>query len=92
MVHWSCFRSLAAATTGPHPPGTTPSPPPPDTRTPIALVDCTSPSPSRSARTSGSPRSLRVPCVIRRSITTNRIACSARLFVGSTPGVVMNRK
>ena len=38
------------------------------------------------------PFSLRVPCVIRRSITTNRIACSARLFVGSTPGVVMNRK
>src|SRR5271166_311108 len=38
------------------------------------------------------PVSLRVPCVINRSITTNRIACSARLFVGSTPGVVMNRK
>ena len=38
------------------------------------------------------PFSLRVPCVIRRSITTNRIACSARLFVGSTPGVVINRK
>ena len=38
------------------------------------------------------PFSLLVPCVIRRSITTNRIACSARLFVGSTPGVVMNRK
>jgi RNA polymerase sigma factor (sigma-70 family) len=38
------------------------------------------------------PASLRVPCVIRRSITTNRIACSARLFVGSTPGVVRNRK
>ena len=33
------------------------------------------------------PFSLLVPCVIRRSITTNRIACSARLFVGSTPGV-----
>ncbi len=38
------------------------------------------------------PRSLLVPCVISRSITTKRIACSARLFVGSTPGVVMNRK
>src|SRR5271157_5638523 len=38
------------------------------------------------------PVSLLVPCVINRSITTNRIACSARLFVGSTPGVVMNRK
>src|ERR1700676_905636 len=38
------------------------------------------------------PFSLRVPCVIRRSITTNRIACSAKLLVGSTPGVVMNRK
>ena len=38
------------------------------------------------------PLSLRVPCVINRSITTNRIACSARLLVGSTPGVVMNRK
>ena len=38
------------------------------------------------------PFSLLVPCVIRRSITTNRIACSARLLVGSTPGVVMNRK
>ena len=25
-------------------------------------------------------------------ITTNQIACSARLLVGSTPGVVMNRK
>ena len=37
------------------------------------------------------PTSLRVPCVIRRSITTNRIACSARLLVGSTPGVVTNR-
>jgi len=34
------------------------------------------------------PVSLRVPCVICRSITTNRIACSARLFVGSTSGVV----
>src|SRR4051812_48299169 len=31
------------------------------------------------------PASLRVPCVISRSITTNRIACSARLFVGSNP-------
>ena len=38
------------------------------------------------------PFSLLVPCVISRSITTNRIACSARLLVGSTPGVVMNRK
>lgn len=38
------------------------------------------------------PVSLRVPCVIRRSITTKRIACSARLFVGSMPGVVMKRK
>ena len=38
------------------------------------------------------PFSLRVPWVINRSITTNRIACSARLLVGSTPGVVMNRK
>ena len=38
------------------------------------------------------PFSLLVPCVIKRSITTNRIACSARLLVGSTPGVVMNRK
>ena len=36
------------------------------------------------------PPSLRVPCVISRSITTKRIACSAKLFVGSTPGVVMN--
>src|SRR5271157_2165996 len=27
--------------------------------------------------------------MIRRSITTKRIACSARLFVGSTPGVVI---
>src|SRR3954465_9034279 len=31
------------------------------------------------------PASLLVPCVISRSITTNRIACSARLFVGSNP-------
>ena len=38
------------------------------------------------------PRSLLVPCVISRSITTKRIACSARLLVGSTPGVVMNWK
>jgi hypothetical protein len=41
-----------AATTAPHPHGTTPSSPPPDTRTPIVLVDCTWRSPSRSARTS----------------------------------------
>src|ERR1700674_4952788 len=38
------------------------------------------------------PFSLLVPCVIRRLITTNRIACSAKFLVGSTPGVVMNRK
>src|SRR5208282_5936113 len=38
------------------------------------------------------PFSLLVPCVIILSITTNRIACSAMLLVGSTPGVVMNRK
>ncbi len=32
------------------------------------------------------PVSPRVPCVMRRSITTNLLARSARLFVGSTPG------
>ena len=31
------------------------------------------------------PRSLVVSCVINRSITAKRIACSARLLVGSTP-------
>ena len=35
---------------------------------------------------------LRLPWVTRRLMTTKRIACSARLLVGSTPGVVMNRK
>ncbi len=34
---------------------TTPRPPPPGTRTPNALAECTSRSPSRSARTTGSP-------------------------------------
>ena len=38
------------------------------------------------------PVSPRVPCVTTRSRTTNRIACSAKLFVGSSPGVVMNRR
>ena len=38
------------------------------------------------------PPSLRVPCVMCRSITTKRIACSARLFVGCAPGVVTNVK
>ena len=38
------------------------------------------------------PFLLRVPWVIRRSITTKRIACSARLLVGSIPGVVTKRK
>ena len=33
------------------------------------------------------PRSLRVPWVTWRSWTTKRMACSARLFVGSRPGV-----
>src|SRR5919109_2901272 len=38
------------------------------------------------------PLAPRVPWVMWRSITTNRIACSARLFVGSTPGVVTKVK
>src|ERR1022692_3836633 len=38
------------------------------------------------------PASLRVPWVMSRSMTTKRIACSAKLFVGSTPGVVTNVK
>lgn len=38
------------------------------------------------------PAGLRVPCVAWRSRATKRIACSARLFVGSTSGVVMNRR
>ena len=47
------LRPRPPATTAPRPHGTTPSPPPPDTRTPIVLVDGTSRSPSRSARTTG---------------------------------------
>jgi hypothetical protein len=46
-------NSPATTTTAPHHPETTPTPPPPDTRRPIALVDGTSPAPSRSVRTSG---------------------------------------
>src|SRR4029077_19958960 len=38
------------------------------------------------------PPSLRVPCVMCRSITTKRMACSARLLVGSIPGVVRKVK
>ena len=38
------------------------------------------------------PASLREPWVMRRSITTNRMACSAKLFVGSIPGIVTNRR
>ena len=36
------------------------------------------------------PVSLREPWVMCRSMTTKRIACSAKLLVGSMPGVVMN--
>ena len=36
------------------------------------------------------PVSLREPWVMCRSMTTKRIACSAKLLVGSMPGVVIN--
>src|SRR4051812_9180097 len=38
------------------------------------------------------PVSLREPCVTLRSMTAKRIARSAKWFVGSMPGVVMNRR
>lgn len=41
---------------------------------------------------SGLPRWLRVPWVIRRSMATKRMACSARLLVARMPRIVMNRK
>ena len=49
------------------------------------------PAASRRARTIAGPTLPRVPCVTLRSITTKRMACSVRLFVGA-PRAVRNVK
>ena len=67
---------------------TTPQPPTANTRTPSALAERPVAIAVQIRSHHRFPASLRVPCVTTRSRTTNRIAGSARLFVGSTPGVV----